>query len=366
MKVGLVIYGSLETLSGGFLYDRVLVAHLRAIGWQVDILSLPWRNYGAHLCDNGRVAWARQIANAGYDLLLQDELNHPSLVLLNRYLRLWLRCPMISIVHHLRSSEEHSPNLMGIYRAVERLYLHSVDGFVYNSHTTRQAVEQKIGTTKPHVIAYPAADHRYPPPRATVKRAIVNRLHANAPLQLLFVGNLIARKGLHTVLDALARLDIDAWQLHVVGSLELDRDYSLAMQHRANTLALSPHITWHGRITDAALEKLFAECDLLVMPAYEGFGIVFLEAMAYGLPVLASRVGAAVEVVQPGVNGDLVPHHDDVALAVKLRQLGENRVQLANLAFHARQHYEQHPTWQESMSKASSWLYHIACALLPQ
>jgi hypothetical protein len=87
VKIGLIIYGSIDTLSGGYLYDRQLVAHLRGVGCQVDILSLPWRTYAAHLSDNFRLAWARQIANAKYDLLLQDELNNPSLFLLNTELR---------------------------------------------------------------------------------------------------------------------------------------------------------------------------------------------------------------------------------------------------------------------------------------
>ena len=52
MKIGFVIYGSLDTLSGGYLYDRKLVEYLRAQGDTVEIISLPWRNYAAHLTDN--------------------------------------------------------------------------------------------------------------------------------------------------------------------------------------------------------------------------------------------------------------------------------------------------------------------------
>ncbi len=52
MKIGLVIYGSLDTLSGGYMYDRMLVDYLRAEGDTVEIISLPWRNYAAHLTDN--------------------------------------------------------------------------------------------------------------------------------------------------------------------------------------------------------------------------------------------------------------------------------------------------------------------------
>ena len=52
MKLGLVIYGSLDTVSGGYLYDRKLAEYLRAQGDEVEIISLPWRSYAAHLTDN--------------------------------------------------------------------------------------------------------------------------------------------------------------------------------------------------------------------------------------------------------------------------------------------------------------------------
>ena len=91
MRVGLIIYGHLDIRSGGYLYDRKLVAALRARGDEVAVLSLPWRNYGRHLLDN----WDRRLlANARasqLDVLLQDELNHPSLVWQNARLRATLR-----------------------------------------------------------------------------------------------------------------------------------------------------------------------------------------------------------------------------------------------------------------------------------
>lgn len=359
MKIGLIIYGSLDTLSGGFLYDRQLVAHLRASGCQVDILSLPWRDYPAHLRDNLRWDWARRIAAARYDLLLQDELNHPSLFLLNLLLKRISSTPIITIVHHLRSSEDHPARLMPLYRAVERFYLQTVDGFIYNSRTTRNIVQSLLGHATPHVVAYPAADHREPPPRRVIVNAISSRLHANRPLQLLLIGNLMTRKGLHTVLNALARLDTPSWHLHIVGSEEVDPAYSAAMHHRANTLSLTPKLTWHGRINDEAIHPLFSSSDLLVMPSYEGFGIVFLEGMAFGLPVLAAQVGAAPEIVYPGINGYLVPFDDDLALANYLALLESNRVHLATLAYHARRCYEEHPKWTESMESALKWLHEI-------
>ncbi len=87
MRIGLVIYGSLEIVSGGYLYDRKLVEHLQAQGEQVEIMALPWRSYTRHLTDNFSGALYRRLRKTGLDVLLQDELNHPSLFLLNHRLR---------------------------------------------------------------------------------------------------------------------------------------------------------------------------------------------------------------------------------------------------------------------------------------
>ena len=124
MRIGLLIYGSLDTLSGGYLYDRKLVEYLRRAGDSVEIVSLPWRSYPAHLADNLSLHLYRRLRDLSVDILLQDELNHPSLALVNRRLRrLRPRYPLISIVHHLRSSEQHPRRLLPLYRAVERSYL---------------------------------------------------------------------------------------------------------------------------------------------------------------------------------------------------------------------------------------------------
>ena len=86
MRIGLLIYGSLETVSGGYLYDRKLVEYLRRRRVEVEIVSLPWVGYGRSLFHNFSPPLYRQLHDAPYDLLLQDELNHPSLFLLNRWL----------------------------------------------------------------------------------------------------------------------------------------------------------------------------------------------------------------------------------------------------------------------------------------
>jgi len=243
MRVGLLIYGSLETVSGGYLYDRKLVEHLQSQGDRVELVSLPWRNYARHLGDNLSSALLQRLARLDVDVLLQDELNHPSLFFLNRSLRKQARYPILSIVHHLRSSEQHPAWLLAFYRAVERRYLQSTHGFIFNSQTTRQAVQALSGQASPYVVAYPAGDRL----EASVQEGdIAQRALENGPLHLVFVGNLIPRKGLHTLLTAIASLPRGACSLAIIGRMDADPQYARKIQRLAIELGLQAQVTFVG------------------------------------------------------------------------------------------------------------------------
>lgn len=373
MRIGLLIYGSLDTLSGGYLYDRKLVEHLREAGDSVEIVSLPWRSYPAHLADNLSFRLFRRLRDLPVDILLQDELNHPSLALVNwRLRRLQPRYPLISIVHHLRSSEQHPRRLLPLYRAVERAYLRTVDGFIFNSQTTQRAVEELRGESEEEseeergereslvplggVIAYPAADHLPVPDGGTVEEMISARGSDAGPLRVLFVGNLIPRKGLHNLIAALSRLPKADWLLDVVGDETVDKEYAAALRRQIGGAGLKDNICLHGRVSDDELAQRYRAAHLLAVLSYEGFGIVYLEAMAFGLPVLAGVHGGAAEIVASGVNGFLVEPADADGIAAHLSALAGNRVRLAALGRNARRRFASHPRWSDSAAAIRAYL----------
>jgi glycosyltransferase involved in cell wall biosynthesis len=343
MHFALIIYGSLDTVSGGYLYDRKLVAHLRACGDSVDVISLPWRSYAEHLGDNRD---ADQLAErvGGADVLLQDELNHPSLIALNRRLR--GRLPIVSIVHHLRVSERHAAELTRAHALVERAYLRTCDAFVFNSQTTRAAVAALLGASRPHIVAYPAGDR--------FNDALFTPRALGAPPVALFVGNVIERKGLHTVIDALA--DAPEWRLRIVGRESVEPGYVARVRTKIDALGLAHRVTWLGALDDTALAREYAQADALAVPSqYEGFGIVYLEAMGFGVPVIASRGGAAGEIVEDGVNGVLVDPDDARAVADGLRALSDP-ARHARMRIAARARYDAHPTWRASCASIRAFL----------
>ncbi len=354
MRVGLIIYGSLDTLSGGYLYDRKLVDYLRETGDTVEIISIPWRNYAQHLGDNLSHDLYRRLRRAPIDVLLQDELNHPSLFALNRRLRGKVRYPVFSIVHHLRSYEAHPVLVKGLYRWIERQYLASVDGFIFNSQTTRQAVcdTLRVDRVAPprSIVACPAGD-RFAPVLTVTVDLIKQRAHEAGSLRLVFVGNLIPRKGLHILLEALTRLPAGTWQLTAIGNLNADGRYTQRIRRQIAEQHLQ-HVHLVGAVPDDDLARTLAAGHVLVVPSdYEGFGIVYLEGMGFGLPAIATTSGAAHEIITDGENGFLISPNDPRVLAGRLEILQSDRMKLERMSRAAQERFYQQPPWRESMAR---------------
>ncbi len=349
MRIGLVIYGSLDTLSGGYLYDRKLVDYLRAQGDTVEVISLPWRNYAAHLADNLRFRLP-----SGLDLVIQDELNHPSLLAANGQPHPY---PVISLVHHLRCSELRPPWQNDLYRLVEKRYLNSVDGFIFNSETTQGVVNGLMGNGKPSVVAYPPTDR-------FGERVTEDDIAARAKsdeFRILFLGNVIERKGLHTLLDALAlaaQQDRSTrYRLDVVGSLETDPKYVQRMKRRAEINEVSTLVEFHGSLNNEPLVEKLRRAHVLVVPSsYEGFGIVYLEGMGFGLPAIGTNMGAAGEIIEDGKTGYLVEPEEPGPLALCLLHLAADRDLLTRMSVNALQRYRLQPTWEQTAGKIREFL----------
>ena len=345
MHIGLLIYGSLDTLTGGYLYDKLLCQELEALGDQVTLYSLPWRSYGRHLTDNLSRDLYHTLRQAQLDLLIQDELNHPSVVGLNYLLRRRVDYPIVSLIHLLRYTEPRPAWQNWGYRQIERLYLRSVQGFIYNSQDSRQLVTGLVGS-RPGVVGYPGKDHLQ---TAVSPRHIIRRAHQAGPLRLIYVGNVVQRKGLDLLLAALAPLPRSQWRLTVIGSLDMEPAYANGLQTQANKQGYGRNIRWLGQLPNAEVAPYLQAAHLFVMPSrYEGFGIVYMEALGAGLPVLATTAGAASEMVRSGVNGYLVDINQPAELTRHIQTLHHDRGRLARLGLGAYRRYQKHPTWHET------------------
>lgn len=150
-------------------------------------------------------------------------------------------------------------------------------------------------------------------------------------LRFLFVGRMEAKKGPLEMLLAfnnLAQLDeFSSAELHYVGQDSTIKDGQTTQQYAQARLseAVRRRIIFRGEVSNTELYEQYARCDIYVSPTYtESFGLVVLEAMLFGRPVIASRVGGIPEIVKEGETALLVPHRDVAALTAAMLELARD------------------------------------------
>jgi len=363
MRIALLIYGKLDTLSGGYLYDRALVASLRTAGDSVEIISVPRRSYLRSLGDNFSPALHRRLLELDADILLQDELNHPSLFLLNRRVRKQINYPIASIVHLLTSCVNHPAWQTSVYAQLEQRYLSTVDGLICNSATTGREAERLLRAAqspKPtSIVAYPGSDRLNP----QISEAELKKRARESPLRVVFLGNVIPRKGLHLVLNALETVPSDLWSLTVIGNTGADPSYVRAISRQIAWAGLGANARFTGVVSDEDLSKHLAASHVFVMPSScEGYGIAYAEAMGFGLPAVGTTAGAAAEIITHGRDGFLIHADDACMLADYLAELICDRQRLLEMSCAALNRFESLPTWQASMHAIRDFLTELVGA----
>lgn len=327
--------GDLETASGGYHYDRRLIAELRELGLLVELVALPHCSFP--LTDDSRAQVAKILANIpDHATVIIDGLAYGVLneVAATEAERLCL----IALCHHPLALETgHSERERQLLFESERSALGYTRLTLVTSEHTRQILIAQFGLA---------------PEKVVVARPGTDRVDfadcAGNPPRLLTLASLTRRKAHDVLIEALASLQELNWRARFVGSKAFDPDWANQLQEQAARLGLSQRIDFAGEVDDAQAE--YQQADIFVLPSrYEGYGMVFAEAIAAGLPVVGASAGAVPEVVPPGA-GLLVPPDDAAALADALSRLlnGDNVRQ--GLQAGARSAAASLPQWADSAS----------------
>lgn len=212
--------------------------------------------------------------------------------------------------------ERQFPFLAPMLRAIVR----SSDAVTAISTYTAERLQRVAPGVRTEVIPFGAAVDAAP--------ALPPARPADARPELLFIGRLVERKGVHLLLESLAMIPSERRPLlRVVG----DGPERARLEELAGRLRLGDDVVFHGFISAEEKVERLAGCDAFVLPAVidakgdtEGLGVVLLEAMTYGKPVIASAAGGIVDIVRDGRNGFLVPPGDAPALAGAIQACVEN------------------------------------------
>lgn len=345
----LLLPGDLDTPTGGYRYDRRIVQGLRGRGWRVDVLSLPG-DFPTPTAQARARAEAAVAALPERAAVIADGLAFGALP--DTAQRHAQRLCWLALVHHPLGLETGlEPARAAALIADERRALAAARRTVVTSEATARLLEQMALAAQPVHVIEPGCDRPILPVRPTLPTRPSTTDAATVPVSLLCVASVTTRKGHGVLLEALAPLRHLPWTLHCVGSLTMDPTTAASVQRAAATLGLRERVRWHGAADADALPVHYAGADLLVLPSlFEGYGMVIAEALAHGLPVVATDTGAAAGLLAGGA-GVVVPPGDASALQRALAPLLTSpgrRDRLRSAAAAAR---DRLPTWDSACAR---------------
>ena len=333
MRIAFIVPAPFDAVSGGYGYDRRLVAGLRALGHEVRVVEQAGRH---PLPDDAALADARAILDglAEDEVPVIDGLGLPAFSPLVEALE---RRRAVALIHHPTAIEPGVPDHdKAALKERERILFPRMARLVTTSRLTAARLPEEFGTDPARTgVVEPGTD---PAPRATGS--------GEGPCAILSVGVISPRKGHDVLLRALGRLTDLEWHLTIAGGTR-DAVHRHALDALVEELGLAHRVTFAGEVTGEALEALWARSDIFALASWwEGYGMAAAEAMARGLPLALCKGGALAELMPEGA-GVASPPGDSDSLSRALRRViydAPLRARMARASWEAGQAL---PRWED-------------------
>jgi glycosyltransferase involved in cell wall biosynthesis len=338
-----VVPGSLETRTGGYEYDRRIIAGLRALGWSVETRELDDsfpRPSAAALAGAARVfASLPDRVTVLVDGLALGAMPAEVECAAGR-LRL------VALVHLPLAAEIGlDPEEAAALRSAERRALAASSMVVVTGRSSLAAMVD-YGLRPDRIVVVEPGTARSPLARGS----------DNGTLRLLCVATFNRGKGHSILFRALRSIADHDWQLACVGSLDRDRVTVQRLRDQLQADGLDERVVLTGALDERLLDEWYDRSDLFVLATLqETFGMAVAEAIARGLPVVSTRTGAIPDLVGEDA-GMLVPPGDENAFAAALREVVADGRLRARLAEGARRRREQLQPWENTAREMSAAL----------
>jgi glycosyltransferase involved in cell wall biosynthesis len=308
MHLALIVPAPFDAVSGGYEYDRRMVAGLRVAGHDVQVIELA----GTHpLADET----ARAAARTALDSLGDDRRPILDGLALPAFAGLDVALAVrhaVGLIHHPAAFETgYSEGDRAELHGIERRLLAGLSRIVVTSALTAEKLAADFGVGRERIrVVVPGTDDA---PRSVGS--------GGPSCHIISIGTLVPRKGHDLLLRALARLfDLD-WRLTIVGSPDRDPVHAHALSALAEELGIAQRAHFAGEMRGAALEALWREADLFALATHwEGYGMAIAEALKRGVPVAVTAGGAAGHLVAPEA-GAVCPVGDHTNLSKALRRM---------------------------------------------
>ena len=347
--VVLVVPGRLTERTGGYLYDRRIVEALRQRGWMVDVIELdasfPYPTSAAMEHAARALAAVREGAIAIVDSLALGAM--PDLITSEAS-----RLCIVALVHlPLAAASDLDRDTAARFDEGERRALGAAALVIVTGKATLPLIAKHELRPDRIVVAEPGTD------RAPLAQSVVaSGVGRTGPLELLTVATLNPGKGHESLLAALSAVRHREWRLTCAGSLTRYPETTDRVRAAIARFGLADRVTLVGELDGPALEACYDRADVFVLATrQETYGMAVAEALAHGLPVVATMTGAIPDLLAEGA-GLVVPVGDTYALTEALsRVLGDAGLR-ARLAEGARRVRDRLPTWEQTSARIADAL----------
>ncbi|MDY8109385.1 glycosyltransferase family 4 protein [Fulvimarina sp. 2208YS6-2-32] len=345
LTVLFAIPGNLNARTGGYGYDRAVIGALSALGWTVGHLALPGGFPEPSHADLAETAGLLEGIEAGSLVLVDGLAFSASPEIFEPHAG---RLRLVALIHHPLAyetglSDKRAAELM----AFERRALRLARAVIVTSPETGRALVASFDVDRARItVALPGTERQ--------ARAAA----AGDPPMILSIGSLIPRKGHDVLIEALGGItDLD-WRCRIVGDPGRDGTCARLLDRMIVDRGLGGRVVLTGALDEIGSE--YANADLFALATlYEGYGMVFAEALAHGLPIVGTRAGPVADLV-PEDAGLLVAPGDAKALEGALRTMLADcglRKTKADGAWRAGRSL---PTWETSARRIAETLSKVA------
>lgn len=343
-----VVPGRLDQLTGGYRFDHRVVMGLRDQSHTVEVIELAgtFPSADATALDACEAALR---SCADQRLVVIDGLALPGFA--NALPEHASRLRVVGFVHHPLSAETGlSTSEAQATAQLEAQLWTTLRGVICPSEDSASRVRAAGLDDERVAVAPPGTD---PVPEAWLAPRYAR---PPTPVALLSVGTITPRKGHRLLIEALGSLRDLPWTLTCVGSLERDRTCGDEVRRLIAQYQLEDRIDLMGELSDERLRHAYSNADIFVLPSFhEGYGMVFAEALAWGLPIIATRGGAIPQTV-PARAGLLIKPGDVLELTHALSQLITQTGLRTELATASRAAGQRLATWPQAVQ---FWLQQV-------
>lgn len=350
MKNFLIFYPQLDKpLAGGPVIDFAFINQIKESGefsisyfLDKDLKCPSILSYNLYLLFHFRQFM-------GYDIIFMGSRSYPKMLLFVKVLRLFGYKGKLITYHHHYNYETNKGWRKVVHKQTELAFLKSMTEIIIPSPFVLDLTRKII----------PSAKTVYIPIGFNVNH---NLISDNSLERVVFVGTIERRKRIHHIIEIayLLKDKLPNLKFDVVGRIG-ENDYYSEIMEKFESFNLKNIVTLYGRVDDEKLSSIYSKASLFVFPSsYEGYGMVLIEAMGFGLPVVAYNNSAIPYTVKDDYNGILIKDGDYRQMANSIYNLLNDSERLKELKKNALKYVQDLPTAEEMKRQMADYIAGLA------